>query len=29
LINDTVGDDLEIWVYELEEKKYSKRNDLG
>jgi O-acetyl-ADP-ribose deacetylase (regulator of RNase III) len=26
LINDTVGDDLEIWVYELEEKKYSKQN---
>jgi len=30
LINDTVGDDLEIWVYHLdEEKKYSKRNDLA
>lgn len=29
LINDTVGDDLEIWVYELEPKKYSKSNDLG
>lgn len=28
LINDTVGDKLEIWVYELEEKKNS-RNDLG
>jgi O-acetyl-ADP-ribose deacetylase (regulator of RNase III) len=26
LINDTVGDDLEIWVYELEEKKYNKIN---
>lgn len=29
LINDTVGDDLEIWVYELEQTKYSKGNDLG
>lgn len=29
LINDTVGDKLEIWVYELEEKKTSKGNDLG
>lgn len=28
LINDTVGDKLEIWVYELEEKKNGK-NDLG
>ena len=26
LINDTVGDDLEIWVYELEPTKYSKQN---
>lgn len=26
LINDTVGDKLEIWVYELEEKKYSRQN---
>lgn len=29
LINDTVGDDLEIWVYELEQPKSSKRNDLA
>lgn len=31
LINDTVGDKLEVWVYEREEDKpkYSKRNDLG
>lgn len=29
LINDTVGDDLEIWVYELEDKKSSGRNDLA
>lgn len=29
LINDTVGDELEIWVYELEPKKSSKRNDLA
>lgn len=29
LINDTVGDDLEIWVYELDEVKSSKRNDVG
>lgn len=29
LINDTVGDELEIWVYELEEKKSSGKNDLG
>jgi O-acetyl-ADP-ribose deacetylase (regulator of RNase III) len=28
LINDTVGDDLEIWVYELETKR-SGQNDLG
>lgn len=27
LINDTVGDDLEIWVYELEASKHSSRND--
>lgn len=27
LINDTVGDDLEIWVYELEDKKTSGKND--
>lgn len=27
LINDTVGDDLEIWVYTLEEPKTSGRND--
>jgi O-acetyl-ADP-ribose deacetylase (regulator of RNase III) len=29
LINDTVGDDLEIWVYELEAPKSSGRNDVG
>lgn len=29
LINETVGDKLEIWVYELDEKKFSKRNDLA
>lgn len=29
LINDTVGDKLEIWVYELEEKKSSGRNDFA
>jgi O-acetyl-ADP-ribose deacetylase (regulator of RNase III) len=29
LINDTVGNDLEIWVYELEGAKTSGKNDLG
>jgi O-acetyl-ADP-ribose deacetylase (regulator of RNase III) len=29
LINDTVGDDLEIWVYELEAPKSSGKNDIG
>ncbi len=29
LINDTVGDDLEIWVYTLDEAKASGRNDLA
>ncbi len=29
LINDTVGDDLEIWVYYLDEGKPSGRNDLA
>jgi len=27
LINDTVGDDLEIWVYTLDESKPSRKND--
>lgn len=29
LINDTVGDDLEIWVYELTTPISSRKNDLG